>query len=98
MAAQTNLIRAGGGAEIQEAVADKGYHANQALVDCEQVGVRTYVPERETDKRRWTDKPSEMEAAFRGNRRRMRSDKGKRLGRKRSELVERDAPDFAANG
>lgn len=89
VAAQTNLIRAGSDAEIKEAAADKGYHANQTLVDCEQVSVRTYIPERETGKRRWSNKPPEMEAAFRNNRRRMRSDKGKRLQKKRSELVER---------
>ncbi len=89
VAAQTNLIRAGSDAEIEEAVADKGYHVNQTLVDCEQVGVRTYIPERETGKRRWSDKPPEMESAFRNNRRRMRCDKGRRLQKKRSELVER---------
>jgi len=41
VAAQTNLIRADSDAEIEEAAADKGYHANQTLVDCERVGVRT---------------------------------------------------------
>ena len=35
------------------------------------------------------DKPESYEHAFRGNRRRIRSEKGKRLSRKRSELVER---------
>ena len=89
VAAQTNLIRADSDAEIEEVAADKGYHANQTLVDCERVGVRTYIPERETGKRRWSDKPPEMEAAFRNNRRRVRRDKGQRLQRKRSELVER---------
>jgi transposase len=89
IAAQTNLNRAGSDVAIQEAAADKGYHANQTLVDCEQVGVRTYIPERESGKRRWTDKSPEMEPAFRNNRRRVRRNKGKRLQRKRSELVER---------
>ncbi len=88
-AAQTNVIRAGSDAEIQEVAADKGYHANQTLVDCEQFGVRTYIPEREIGTRRWTDKIPEAESAFRKNRERVRRAKGKQLQRKRSELVER---------
>jgi len=87
--AQTNLVRAGSEAEIKEVAADKGYHANQTLVDCESLGVRTYIPERETGPRRWTDKPAETEVTFRNNRRRVRRDKGKRLQRARSELLER---------
>ena len=89
VAAQTLLIRAGSDTDIEEVAADKGYHANQTLVDCEQVGLRTYIPERDTGQRRWTDKSSETESAFRNNRRRVRRDKGKRLQRKRSELLER---------
>lgn len=87
--AQINLVRAGSEAEIQEVAADKGYHANQTLVDCEELGVRTYIPERETGRRRWTDKEPETEQAFRNNRRRVRREKGKRLQRLRSELLER---------
>ena len=86
--AQVNLVRSGSDVEIEEAVADKGYHANQTLVDCQQVGVRTYIPERQTGPRRWTDKTPEAEAAFRQNRQRVRREKGKRLQRKRSELLE----------
>ena len=51
--------------------------------------MRTYIPERQTGPRRWTDKSPEAEAAFRQNRQRVRRDKGKRLQRKRSELLER---------
>jgi hypothetical protein len=87
--AQVNLVRAGSEAEIQEVVADKGYHANQTLVDCEELDVRTYIPERETGRRRWTDQEPEAEQAFRNNRRRVRAGKGKRLQRLRSELLER---------
>ena len=88
-AAQTMLVKAGSHAEIQEAAADKGYHANQTLADCEAIGVRTYIPEREAGKRRWRDKPSEQERAFRNNRKRVRRAKGKRMQKKRSELLER---------
>jgi hypothetical protein len=87
--AQINLVRAGSEAEIKEVAADKGYHANQTLMDCEELDVRTYIPERETGRRRWTDKEPEAEQAFRNNRRRVRGDKGKRLQRLRSELLER---------
>ena len=39
--------------------------------------------------RRWTDKPSEYERAYRENRRRVKGNRGKRLQKKRSERVER---------
>lgn len=87
--AQTNLVRAGSDEAIAEVAADKGYHANQTLVDCEKIGVRTYIPERETGPRRWTDKPPETEVAYRNNGRRVKREKGKRLQRIRSELLER---------
>lgn len=87
--AQVNLVRAGSDIEIREVAADKGYHANQTLVDCEQINVRSYIPERKTGQRRWTDKSPEMETAFRNNRKRVRRDKGKSLQRRRSELLER---------
>ena len=77
--------RAGGQeAEIKEVAADKGYHANQTLLDCEEMGVRTYIPQRETGRRRWTDKPPETEVAYRNNGRRVKREKGKRLQRIRS--------------
>ena len=75
--------------EIDEAVADRECQANQTFVDCRQAGVRNGIPERQTGLRRWTDKSPEAEAAFCQNRQRVRRDKGKRLQRKRSELLER---------
>jgi len=68
---------------------DKGYHSNALLERLTQWGIRTYIPEKKQKKRKWADKPESYEHAFRGNRRRIRSDKGKGLSRKRSELVER---------
>ena len=54
------------------------------------MGVRTYIPERDSRyDRRWTDKPVEEKAAVYGNRRRVRGKRGKALGRLRSEYVER---------
>jgi len=91
--AQANLDRAGVVREIEEVVADKGYHANKTLADCREWGVwglRTYIPEPESGyERRWTDKPPEYEEAYRANRRRVRGNRSKRLQKKRSELVER---------
>jgi transposase len=88
--AQLNLIRADSATEIQNVAADKGYHKVATLVDCDEAGWRTYIPERERHKRhRWHDKPPEQEVAFRANRRRVRGARSKRLQRRRSELVER---------
>lgn len=87
--AEANLVLAGHSAKAAQLVMDKGYHDNGLLADCAARGVRTYVPERRQKTRRWTDKPVEQEAAFRANRRRVRSAKGRRLNRWRSERCER---------
>ena len=87
--AQTHVSTADDKAVITELVADKGYHDNGLLAQCSDQAVRTYIPERKQKKRRWTDKPAHYEKAFRANRKRVRSSKGKRLNRWRSERVER---------
>lgn len=87
--AQVALIQSGSAAAITEVVADKGYHDNRLLAHCTELQVRTYIPERKQKHRRWTDKPTEYELAFRANRRRVRSAKGRRLSRWRSERCER---------
>ena len=87
--AQLNLLRAGSQQEIEEAAADKGYHKAELLATCAAAGVRTYIPERLSKRRRWTNKPAEQEWAFRGNRRRVRGARSKRLQKRRSEFVER---------
>ena len=87
--AQSNLVLAGSQTEIKEVVMDKGYHDNGLLAQMAHEGMRTYVPERRQKSRCWTDKPAEVEQAFRANRRRVRSEKGRRLNRWRSERCER---------
>ena len=87
--AQWNLVECGTAAAVSELVADKGYHDNRLLTQCADWQVRTYIPERKQKPRRWTDKPPEYERAFRGNRRRVRGPKGRRLNRWRSEKCER---------
>ncbi|NBV21957.1 MAG: hypothetical protein EBS05_08560 [Proteobacteria bacterium] len=71
----------------------------QLLAHCTELLVRTYIPERKQKHRRWTDKPVEYEVAFRANRRRVQSEKGRRLSRWRSERCERTfAPVCEAGG
>ena len=90
MEAQTHLSEAGLDTEIEEAVADKGYHAAHTLELAEAMHLRTYIPEpqRKHD-RRWTDKPEEYERVVNNNRRRTKTKRGRRLQRQRSEKVER---------
>jgi transposase len=76
--------------EIEEVVADKGYHKNETLADCRAAGYRTYIPEPAlAHRRRWTDKPADWKTAVYANRRRLKGDRGKLLQRKRSERAER---------
>jgi transposase len=91
--AQENLEQAAVYRDIDEVVADKGYHANKTLADCRawgSFGLRTYIPESNSAfERRWTDKPPAFKEAVYANRRRLQGDRNKRLQRKRSERVER---------
>ena len=90
MQAQVHLEAAGVEERIEEVAADKGYHADETLELAESLCLRTYIPEpKRHQKRRWTDKPPEYQRAVYNNRRRTRRDKGRRMQRTRSELVER---------
>jgi hypothetical protein len=89
--AQANVEATESGRFVEKAAADKGYHAIETLVDCQEIGllgVKTYIPE-PAGPRRWSDKTEEEKAAVLNNRSRTRRAYGKRLQRKRSELVER---------
>jgi transposase len=89
--AQANQQQAGSAQQIEDAVADKGYHANETITDLrEHTPYRSYIPEPELKHARvWTDKPPEQKAAVYANRRRTRGARGKRLQRLRSERLER---------
>jgi transposase len=88
--AQENLQGAELETEIEEVAADKGYHSNEMIEQCHALRLRTYIPEPKLKhERTWTDKPAEFQRAVYENRRRMKRTKGKRLGRLRSERVER---------
>jgi transposase len=69
---------------------DKGYHSGAVLTDLHEQGVRSYVPEPDRGRRRWSGagKAAEQKQVY-ANRRRMRGNRGKRLQKLRSELVER---------
>jgi transposase len=86
---QVNLVRAGLEIEVEEAVADKGYHKSEVLSECTGWGWRTYIPEPKRKKRVWTDKPESWRVATAANRRRVRGERSKRLQKRRSEFVER---------
>jgi len=87
--AQANLVLAGSEQEIEEAVADKGYHKAQTLAECEEWNTRTYIPEPKRKKHNWEGKPQAWRRVTAANRRRVRGTRSKRLQKKRSELVER---------
>jgi transposase len=79
---------------MTELVDDKGYHSGSVLVDMAELGIRTYTSEpRRKGRRNWEGKHQERDAVY-ANRRRIRGERGKRLMRRRGELVERS---FAHN-
>ena len=74
---------------IEEVVTDKGYHSGATLVMLKSAEVRTYIPEKkQKGQRDWDGKGEQQEAVY-ANRRRVSGAYGKRLLRKRGELIER---------
>jgi transposase len=92
--------RAGLGEEqIEEVVADKGYHAARTLDLADDLNMRTYIPEPKRKHRsRWTDKPEAFQTAVVNNRRRTRREKSRKLQRLRSERVERSFAHICETG
>jgi transposase len=99
MEAQENVRQATGEMTIEEAAADKGYHAAEQIELADSLSLRTYIPEpQRPHKSRWTDKPPERKRAVYANRRRIKTDKSKRLQRLRSERVERSFAHVCGTG
>jgi len=73
---------------LGETVTDKGYHSNRTMKEQRELGIRTYCSEPDRGRRKWKGKSAERDAVY-GNRRRIRGERGKRLLRKRGELLER---------
>jgi transposase len=91
--AQLHLQQSGSDVTVEDVVLDKGYHTNEVLETfAEHTSYRTYVSEPKLSggrQRVWTNKPESQRAAVYANRRRSRGERGRRLQRLRSELVER---------
>jgi transposase len=75
-------------AVIEEVVADKGYHSRTTVHDLETLAIRTYISEPDRGPQSWRDQEAERDAVY-ANRRRIRGTRGKRLLRRRGELLER---------
>jgi transposase len=74
---------------IEELVTDKGYHSAAVIQRVKSYQVCSYIPEKQAKGRRnWHGKAAEQQAVYE-NRRRVRSEYGKSLLRRRGELVER---------
>src|SRR5271163_30966 len=74
---------------VQEVVADKGYHSNQAVRGLDELELRTYIAEPDRGPRNWLGKAAEKAAVY-GNRRRVQGNRGKSLQRQRGERIERN--------
>jgi transposase len=73
---------------LAEIVADKGYHSGKTVLAVQQAEARSYIPEPKRPRRKWDGKEAEQKAVY-ANRRRVKGTHGKRLLKKRGELVER---------
>jgi transposase len=73
---------------LAELVTDKGYHSSQTVLAVQQIQARSYIPEPKRQRRKWAGKTVEQQAVY-ANRRRVKGSYGKRLLKKRGELIER---------
>lgn len=73
---------------IEEFVGDKGYHSNDAIGLMTAALIRTYISEPDRGRRKWKNDLDARDDVY-ANRRRIRGAKGRRLMRKRGELIER---------
>ncbi len=88
--AQRHLDHIGHEQHIEEVAADKGYHSAGCLEMCDRLQIRSYIPERKSQRQsKWTNKPESQRRAVINNRRRIQRSKSKRYQRLRSERVER---------
>ena len=73
---------------LTEWVADKGYHSNATMEMVDAVGLRSYISEPQRGQRRWSDRESARDGTY-SNRRRIKTQRGRALMRRRGELLER---------
>jgi transposase len=73
---------------MEEVVADKGYHSNATMAELAGMKIRSYVSEPNRGGRDWKGRAEAQRAVY-ANRRRIRGVRGKRLMRRRGEVIER---------
>lgn len=73
---------------LSEWVMDKGYHSNEVVATIESLGKRSYIAEPKRGRRRWRGDEETKQAVY-ANRRRVRGSRGRRLMRRRGEMLER---------
>lgn len=73
---------------LREWVADKGYHSNATMEMVEATDLRSYVSEPDRGRRRWEGRESARRGTY-ANRRRLRTQRGRSLMKRRGELLER---------
>lgn len=74
--------------EPSEVVADKGYHSKLVMLALQLAGWRSYIAEPRRGRQRWEGQTEEREAVY-ANRRRKNGRRGRRLMRRRGEIIER---------
>jgi len=77
---------------LAEIVGDKGYHSSATVLNLQQAGARTYIPELKRERRQWACKADEQKAVY-ANRRRVQGDYGKKLLKKRGASCPSADPD-----
>lgn len=83
--------------QIEEVVADKGYHSSKTLCDLDESELRAYIAEPKRGRRKWKKKSTEQKLVY-ANRRRTKGARGRRLMRKRGELLERPFAHMCGTG
>lgn len=73
---------------VERVVADKGYHSRESVRALAEVGVQTIISEPERGQQSWRGQAAARQAVY-ANRRRLRSQTGKELLRRRGEYLER---------
>lgn len=88
--ASKNLHKIDRNKNVLNVVADKGYHSVKNVKELAwDRDITTFIPERKVNGRRHWDGDARARAAFHANRQRCRGERGKAMGRKRANLVER---------
>jgi transposase len=74
--------------EPEEVVGDKGYHSKAVVLALQLAGWRSYIAEPRRKRQIWTGEAAERDAVY-SNRRRKNGQRGRRLMRRRGEVIER---------